>query len=409
MNDDHVRKVWDLVQKGPNLFKMSPCELASLRLDLARSSLDYFSRHSTFYSELFDRMGIVPKKATLSDIAKLAIPSDLLRGEGQRPMLIDGIEPGGETFQSSGTTGKDPVRIYRSPLDLALMLKANTDLFEYVYGDVLKDGEGVALFMAAPELRFKLSFVAFVHMTLENKGIELLYGMDLENKDQAGTPWQKLTPNKENLLKFLKSKKEPKLFFTAPAGVHLLGKKFDEMGALKKMMFKLAAGAPPIRLGRGGVIVTGGGSKGFVDLPPYDQLVANSRKNFTSLSSEGSKVDVPFMDVLGMTETLTAMIDRHGVMGMVPHPLAEAFLLDPVTFEPIDVAGKDGILAIFNPFVTSWMECFYPGDIMSFKISDRFYGKEFTYRRRLTVEEGWDMQRACGGTLEEMMAKGGKV
>jgi phenylacetate-CoA ligase len=267
----------------------------------------------------------------------------------------------------------------------------------------------VALFMAAPELRFKLSFVAFVHMTLENKGIELLYGMDLENKDQAGTPWQKLTPNKENLLKFLKSKKEPKLFFTAPAGVHLLGKKFDEMGFLKKMMFKMVAGAPPIRLGRGGVIVTGGGSKGFVDLPPYDQLVTNSRKNFTSMSSEGGKVDVPFMDVLGMTETLTALIDRHGVMGMVPHPLAEAFLLDPVTFEPIEVPGKDGILAIFNPFVTSWMECFYPGDIMSFKISDRFYGKEFTYRRRLTVEEGWDMQRACGGTLEEMMAKGGKV
>ena len=72
--------------------------------------------------------------------------------------------------------------------------------------------------------------MAFVDLTLEKKGIELLYGMDLEDKSQAGTPWQKLTTNKENLLKFLKSKKEPKLFFTAPAGVHILGQKFEDHG-----------------------------------------------------------------------------------------------------------------------------------------------------------------------------------
>ncbi|QLH75143.1 MAG: hypothetical protein HPY73_06625 [Methanomassiliicoccales archaeon] len=408
MDDPHVKKVWRLVNEGPNLFKKGPDELASIRLDIIRSSLSFFSERSRFYSELYERLEIDPSRARVADIAKLAIPSDLLRGEGQRPMLIDGVEQGGETFQSSGTTGKDPVRIYRSPLDLALMLKANTDLFEYVYGSTLKDGEGIALFMAAPELRYKLSFVAFVHMTLENKGIELLYGMDLENKDQAGTPWQKLTPNKDNLLKFLKSKKEPKLFFTAPAGVHLLGNRFDEMGILKRMMFKMVSGAPPIRLGKGGVIVTGGGSKGFVDLPPYERIVSRSREHFKARGFDDMAVDVPFMDVLGMTETLTALIDRYGVIDKVPHPLSEAFLLDPVTFDPINEEGKDGILAIFNPFVTSWMECFYPGDLMSFKKSGCYYGKEFVYKRRLTVEEGWEMQRACGGTLEEMMAKGGK-
>jgi hypothetical protein len=41
--------------------------------------------------------------------------------------------------------------------------------------------------------------------------------------------------------------------------------------------------------------------------------------------------------------------------------------------------------------------------------SSNFYGREFVYRRRLTVQEGWEMQRACGGTLEEMMVKGGGV
>jgi len=243
-------------------------------------------------------------------------------------------------------------------------------------------------------------------MTLENKGIELLYGMDLENKDQAGTPWQKLTPNKDNLVKFLKSKKEPKLFFTAPAGVHLLGKKFDDMGALKKAAMKVATGAPPIDLGKGGIIVTGGGSKGFSDLPPYDALVKNAQGHFRANRADGARSEVPFMDVLGMTETLTALIDRHGSMGKMPYPLAEAFLMDPASFELQEQEGRDGVLGIFNPFVTSWLECFYPGDLMSYRSSTRYYGKEFEYRRRLTAQEGWEMQRACGGSMEEMMTKG---
>ncbi len=141
--------------------------------------------------------------------------------------------------------------MYSSPVDLAIMLKANTDLFEFVYGDVLEDGEGVALFMTAPELRYKLSFETLVHLTLEKKGIELLYGMDLEDKSHASIPWQKLVTNKDNLLKFLRSKKEPDLFLTAPAGVHILGQRFEEMG--------------------------------FVDLPEHPQLVSNAllgRQNF---------------------------------------------------------------------------------------------------------------------------------
>jgi phenylacetate-CoA ligase len=109
------------------------------------------------------------------------------------------------------------------------------------------------------------------------------------------------------------------------------------------------------------------------------------------------------MDVLGMTETLTALIDNFGTMGKVPHPLSHVFLLDPKTMEVIEEDGREGILGIFNPFVTSWPEIFYPGDIMTSAPSDRYYGKEFSYMRRLRVEEGWDLQRACGGTMEELM------
>ena len=126
LEDPYVKKVWDLIMGEP-LFNKSSAELASIRESLRRESLQFFARHSPYYVDLFERLEIDPAKATLHDIAKLAIPSDMLRGEGQKRFLIQDIEEGGETFSSSGTTGKDPVRVYRSPVDLAIMLKANTD------------------------------------------------------------------------------------------------------------------------------------------------------------------------------------------------------------------------------------------------------------------------------------------
>ncbi len=402
LNDPFVERVWSLVQ-GDSLFHESPDNLTDLRRQLTRESLLFFKRESSYYSELFERLEIDPAAAEIEDLAKLAVPSDMLRGEGHRMFLIPQLEPEGESFQSSGTTGRAPVKLYRSPLDLAIMVKANALLFEYVYGDVLEQGKGLALFMAAPELRHRLSFVAFVELALESKGIELIYGMDLLEGMEGDKPWQKLEPNRKRIMRFLKSKAEPKLFFTAPAGVYMLAKRNEELTWSKYIIQKLATGSPPIRLGKGGAIVTGGGTKGFSDLPPYDQIVDLSRKQFTASSKKGEARPAPFMDVLGMTETLTALIDHYGVMEKVPHPLSEVFLLDPRTFKPLEGEGKEGVLCVFNPFTTSWLECFYPGDIMSYKASERFYGKEFIFRRRLTIKEGWELQRACGGSMEEML------
>lgn len=403
--DPFVQRIWNMVQDD-QLFKKSPNQLEEIRRVNRRESLSFFARHSPYYAALFDRLDIDQKSASIDDLAKLAVPSDLLRGDGQRPFLIDDVESEGESFQSSGTTGKTPVKLYRSPLDLAIMVKANAELFEYVYGDRLEHGQGIALFMAAPELRHRLSFVAFVELALESKGIELIYGMDLSEGVEGGRPWQKLEPNTKRITRFLRSKAEPKLFFTPPAGTYLLSKRMEELPWYKFLLQKLATGSPPVRLGRGGVIVTGGGTKGFDDLPPYEDIVALSRRHFTARKRDGSLHPAPFMDVLGMTETLTALIDRHGVMDKVPYPLSEVFLVDPRTFRPILEEGIEGVLCVFNPFTTSWLECFYPGDIMSSHPSERFYGREFVFKRRLTVKEGWELQRACGGTLEEMMSKG---
>lgn len=403
LKDPYVKKIWDLVN-NQKLFDKSPDYQQELRRSLLKDALAFFARKSDYYKQTFENLDVNPKNADFSDLAKLAVPADMLRGEGHKQFLIKDVEDGGEYFTSSGTTGKTPVKIYRSPLDLAIMIKANTELFEYVYGDILESGKGIALFLAAPELRYKLSFVAFVDLTLENKNIKLLYGMNLVQKEGKNTDWQKLELNKDNVVKFLKSKDEPKLFFTAPAIVYLMAEKFDKMNSLKKIAYRLATTAPPVDLKRGGIIVTGGGTKGFTDLPPYDKVVELSRKHFRSQTKEGLERPVQFMDVLGMTETLTALIDRFGVMDKVPYPLSHVFLLDPKTFGLIDEDdGKEGVLGIFNPFTTSWLELFYPGDLMRAHRSDRFYGKEYVYVRRFTSQEGWDLQRACGGTMEEMM------
>jgi hypothetical protein len=397
LTEPHPKKVWETINDN-TLFKKSPNQLAKLRLDLSRSALQFFKDHSDYYTQLYEQLEIDPNTAELEDIAKLCIPADMLRGDGQTPFLIKDAEQGGKHFTSSGTTGKTPVRVYRSPLDLAIMIVANTQLFEYVYGHELEQSKGIALFMAAEELKDMLNFVSFVDMTLEAKGIELIYGMDLVPGD--GTIWKRLKPNRDKLIAFLKSKKEPKLFFTAPAGVHLLSDQFETMGLVKRLGMKLVAGAPPINLGKGGVVVTGGGSKGY-DLPPYEQLVTRARNHFKAKGFDGAKTSTPFMDVLGMTETLTALIDHHGQMAKISHPLQQVFLLDPRTFQL--TKNNRGILGVFTPYTTSWLEAFYPGDIMTRVPSQRFYGEEFVYERRLTTDEGWDLQRACGGTMEEMM------
>jgi phenylacetate-CoA ligase len=403
LKDPYVEKIWGLMN-DKSLFSKSPDHLSKLRRSLLRDALSYFSRHSDYYRELFERLEITPRDAELEDLARLAIPSDILRGEGHKQFLIKDVEENGEYFMSSGTTNPNPVKVYRSPLDLAIMIMGNTYLFEYVYGKEVESEKGVALFMAAPELRYRLNFVAFVHLTLESKKIPLLYGMDLVEGTTEGKPWQKLVPNQENILRFLRSREEPKLLFTAPAGVYLLSKKFEETNIVQRLAYKLLR-IIPINLGKGGVIVTGGGTKGFTDLPPYDKIVEFSRKYFVSRGQDGSRQAVPFMDVYGMTETLTAMLDRFGEMDKMPHPLSEVFILNPKTFELVKDEYAEGIIGIFNPFTTSWLEIFYPGDIMRSHPSDRYYGKEYVYVRRLSVDEGWSLQRACGGTMEELMGR----
>lgn len=188
-----MKRLFELSQ-DKTLFEKSPDYLAKLRRDLLRSSLDFFARNSEFYQRMFDSLGIDPKATEVEDLAKLAVPSDLLRGEGIEKFYIPKKDEGGYVFRSSGTTGKDPVRVYRSPIELLMMTMANANLFEYVYGHFLEPGKGLALFLAAEELKNHLNFVAFVDLALQCKKIPLLYGMDLLPESSGGPLWKRLVP-----------------------------------------------------------------------------------------------------------------------------------------------------------------------------------------------------------------------
>lgn len=401
--DPHAHRMWELMN-DTTLFSMPPERLEKLRLECIRSSLDFFHRRSVRCARMLDDLDIDPRKADVHDLVRLAVPSDTLRGDGHKDLLTEEFEEGGRILSSSGTSQKEPVRVYRSPLDLAMMILGNTGVLEYAYGNRFEQGKGIGLFMGPQQLSGQLTYVIFVESALERKEVEIVWGMDMEG-EADGTMWKRMVPNRMKLARFFKSDRSPKAFFTAPVGLHLLNQRFGALGGPERLLSRLKLGAPPIDLGKGGFVMTGGGMKDFSDLPCLDDIVKASKGLFVSQDENGNDREPPFIDGLGMTEAATSMMDRHGMMDKVPHPLSQVFLMDPHSFEVIDEEGKEGLLGIFNPFITSWMECVYPGDIIRFHGSSRYYGREYVFVRRMVSSEGTDSTRACGGELEEHTAK----
>jgi hypothetical protein len=399
LNDPHVLRMWELMNDR-SLFSMAPEKLERMRLACIRSSLEFFQRRSPLYSRMMHEVGVDPNNADLKDLARLAVPSDVLRGNGHQELLIEGYETGGHVLSSSGTSQRDPVRVYRSPLDLAMMVLGNTAVLEYVYGGQIERDQGVSLFMGPEQLSGKLTYVIFVGTALARKGMAIVWGMDM-NGVTSGTAWSRMVPNRARMARFFKSRLSPKGFFTAPIGLHILNQRFGSLGSAELLFSKMRFGAPPIDLGKGGFVMTGGGMKDSTDLPELDEIIGSAKHLFISQDAGGNAVETPFIDGLGVTEAATSMMDRHGMMDKVPHPLSQVFLMDPRTFEVIEEDGKEGLLGIFNPFITSWMECVYPGDILRAHRSERYYGREFVFVRRVRAFDAAGSTRACGGELEE--------
>jgi len=401
MKDPYVTKILEL-SKDKSLYEKSSSALEQLRLQLFRDSLDYFSRNNSEYVVMLENLDINPKSVEFEDLVDIAVTSDFFRGDGQKKYIIGDVPLGGPSFQSSGTSGKDPVRIYRSPIDILVQRDVNTNGAESVLGHELNGGE--AMFLAAPELKDFTSFVAFVEDAFSIRDIDIKYGMKVVEDPNARTIWEKLRPDTKTISSFYKSKQEPKYLMTAPVGIYRTIKQFEDASPfLKYIIYGLYLRVPPIKLGKGGAIFTGGGIKGS-DIPSMEKIMEMSKEKIVAKDENNRTIPAPFIDCLSHTENLAVLFSKPNSLVKMPHPLSHVFLVDKETFKPIEGYGK-GVVGIFNPFTTTYLEAFYPGDMMERVPDDNYYGSGFLFKRRLTKEEGWDLERACGGGLEEAYKK----
>ncbi|HHN81822.1 MAG TPA: hypothetical protein ENN11_04295 [Methanomicrobia archaeon] len=114
LSDPYVKKVRELIGRN-DLFEKSPDALMRMRRGLLRDALSFFSKRNEQFARILDTCGITPASADFGDLASLAVPSDMLRGEGQSPFLIDGLDEGARHFPRAGPLGSLPSRSIEAP------------------------------------------------------------------------------------------------------------------------------------------------------------------------------------------------------------------------------------------------------------------------------------------------------
>jgi phenylacetate-CoA ligase len=85
LSDPYVKKVRELIGRN-DLFEKSPDALERMRKGLLRDALSFFAKRNDQFARILDTCDITPSTAEFSDLAKLAIPSDMLRGGGTKAL-----------------------------------------------------------------------------------------------------------------------------------------------------------------------------------------------------------------------------------------------------------------------------------------------------------------------------------
>lgn len=366
MKDEYVREVYHWVMNR-SLFEMKPAFLRELRGQLLQKALLYYLRHGqNYYGKFLARAGISPQNARLDDLAKIAIPSDKLRWDGQKQALISDLPSKGRTYRSSGTTSDSAITVYRSPVDTLLMIEAINNNRDYVLGYEVRGG--LVLLFSAPQMKKTISFAGVGVDSFEWRNVKTVYGMNV-TKIADGRDMLTLKPR--SIEEFYKSEIQPKYLLLTPAHLSQLVTKLKD--------------SPALKLGKRGVIFMGGGTKGM-DIP-LEEVIRLAKKKIRATDETGNDVPAPLIDTFGMTESTTLFFTMPNSNIHIPHPLTEAFLVDPSTFRTVQGNGAEGLLGFWNPTCTSFLEAFYSGDILQETSQNNYYGKGFIYKRRLTLEE----------------------
>ena len=216
IDDEYVKILQKILSNRNIMCDFTPNDTEKLQTSLIYPYLEFFLRHDKegYYKKLFfsrglaeDNNGKLKKDIKLHDLIKLRIHSDDLRGDGQKPRLIEHFidKSQGMNFMSSGTTlgTIGPVNVFRSNLSLDFSRKINGDLIDWSIGKKINDGE--CLFHMAPEMTDFLAFAAIGSDFLRHRGLSVSFGAKVNKGPKDSTIWQRIGPNIREMRKFFKS------------------------------------------------------------------------------------------------------------------------------------------------------------------------------------------------------------
>ena len=422
-NDPYLLKIRSVLFKDNIMETYSREDTTKLQQDLLYPYLNFFLRNDkkNYYKKLFfsrglskDENGALKENLVVSDLIKLRIHSDDLRGDGQERRLVDHFsnKKYGMNFMSSGTTAgtSGPVNLYRSNISLDLSRTTNGNLIDWSLGKKIEGGE--CLFHMAPEMTNFLAFAAIGSDFLRERGLKVSFGAKIKSGPKDSTIWQRIAPNIREMRKFFKSKNDTKYFIASGVGLY---KMFIEPKGFKSLIMKLSLGAPPVFLGKNGVLMIGGGLKRLPEEITSLGQVVGSTSNKIFLDKNDKKTTAPVVDMLGLTESGNVFIglpnhpnsDEPWVK--YPHPLSYTALLNsPNDLTPVTnpEAGKEYLLFYVNFATLDYIEAIIPGDfvipaadtprVQTVMGERNICQRGFIYSRRAELDEGFKIREGCG-------------
>ena len=423
LKDDSYFKLLNKVLDGDNILNnYSFNDTKKFQEKLLYPYLEFFIRNDNndYYKNLFFNRGLtknqkgdLKQNLKLSDLIKLRVHSDDLRGEGQKQRLINYNENAdGMNFMSSGTTigTNGPVNVFRSNLTLSLARKSNGNLIDWSMGKKIDKGD--CLFHMAPEMTDFLAFAAIGSDFLRHRGLNVSFGAKVKSGPKDSTIWQRIGPDIGEMRKFFKNQSQIKYFIASGVGLY---KMFMEPKGLKKFGMKFMLNAPPVYLGEDGILMIGGGLKRLPEeITSLSQVVKETGEYIIAGHKKNDK-PAPVIDMLGLTESINVFIGvptdpfSNDAWVKYPHPLTYVALLNsPNDLTPVEnpVPGKEYLLFYVNLMTLDYIEAIVPGDFVlasekkdsiNTALGERNVSQQgFVYSRRAKQDEGFKIREGCG-------------
>ena len=173
--------------------------------------------------------------------------------------------------------------------------------------------------------------------------------------------------------------------------------------------------APPVYLGKDGILMIGGGLKRLPEeITSLSQVVQATGENIIAGNNKNDN-PAPVIDMLGLTESINVFIGvptdpfSNSPWVKYPHPLTYVALLNsPNDLTPVEnpVPGKEYLLFYVNLMTLDYVEAIIPGDFVlasekensiETALGSRNISQAgFIYSRRAEQNEGFKIREGCG-------------